>query len=330
MKKSLPKKELRWQKEQKERKNKKRLSPLWTWLGIFSLLIFLGLVFKAYKVIKESRWDGKGRLNLVLVSSPVLIVSLEPEEPSLSGFSIPNETQLEVVYGYGKYQMESVYRLGELEKKENLLAESIQENFALPIDGWLVSENIRISAEEDIRNKLSEILISCLKDGRKTNLTKWDLIRIFVQIKKVRSHKINFFDLSKISVLLKTTLPDRTEVFEIDQNRLDPLVQKYFFDPIIRKEKMLFEVLNGTDHPKLGERAGRIISGLGGEVVSIGNSQEKVEECQIQTIREKKTFHSVKKIANIFNCQLLEKEEEGKAEVTLIVGENYWKKLFQK
>lgn len=329
MKKGLPKKESRWQREQKERKNKKRLSPLWTWLGLFLLLIVFGLFFKAYRVVKESRWDGKGRATVVLASEQVLVFSLEPSEPSLSVFLIPKGTQVEVIYGYGKYRVEAIHKLGQLEGKDELLSQSIQESFGLPVDGWVANKDIEIG-DEDIKSKLSEVLILALKNGKKTDLTKWDLIRLWMQMKKVRSHKVNFIDLSKISVLTKTTLPDGSQIFMIDQNRLDPLVQKYFADPTVRKERLLIEVLNGTDHLKLGERAARVINSLGVEVVSVGNTQERVEQCQIRTVENKKNLYTVGKIAKIFGCHLEEKKEEGKADVTLIVGEAYWRKFSQK
>jgi len=319
-----------WQKEQKEKKKKRNLIFIRLWIFIIGFLVLLSLFWKTYDTLRKSVWDGKNRINFVLSGDEVVLISFAPEEPSLALLPLPKGLQIDVIYGYGKYRVEAVSSLGELEKKDNLLPASLQENFGVPVEGWMIS-----SSKFKVKSsKLKEEILDELKRqmwGRgKTNLNRWDLLRLWWGIRKLRPGDIGVLDLEKSNMILTVALPDKTTVFGVDFDQLDLKIQKFFGDSLLKKENLSIEVLNGTSHRGLAERAARLLTNIGGRVVWVGNSELQIANCRLQIEKNKKRAYTVKKISKIFNCQLEEKKEEGRAEITLTLGEDYWQKLNQR
>ncbi len=315
--------EQRWQKEKEQKRRKRNLIFIRLWIFIAGFLILLSLFWKTYDTLRKSIWDGKNRINFVLSGDEVVLISFAPEEPSLTLLPLPKNLQIDVIYGYGKYRVEVVSSLGELEKKDNLLPASLQENFGVPVEGWIVSTS---DSKEEILRELGRQIL-----GRgKTNFSRWDLVRLWWGISKLRPGEIEILDLGRLNILSSVKLPDGTTVFQIDFGQLDLKIQKIFSDSLIKKENFSIEVLNGTSYRGLAERGARIVANTGGRVVWVGNSELQIADCRLQIEKNKKRAYTVKKISKIFNCQLEEKKEGGRAEITLILGEDYWQKLNQR
>jgi len=319
----------RWQREQNGRKNKKKKRVIGYWLLGIGILLIVGLAFEGLQIFRHSLWDGKTRINFVLAGEETSLVSFGPTEEELVNLAIPAGTQIEVTHGYGKYRIEAVWKLGKQEKRKELLVESLQENFGVPVEGWIYTTESRGQRTDTREELLSDIRKQILGKGE-TNLSKWDLVRLWWQVKKVRFDRAKSVDLSKISVLISSASPDGTQIWEIDKSSLDAYLARLVSEPKIREENLAVEVLNGTTHSGLAEQGARIISNIGGEVSWVGNSDIKYQKSNIKSRKEQKNSFTVQQIMKIFNAEWEEKEEEGRAEITLILGEDYWQKLNQK
>lgn len=323
----------RWQKEQKEKKQKRNFLVVRLWLFVICLLLLGGITFKVFQLVRASLWNGRDRINFVLKGEETILASFEPSQESVSLILIPGQTLLEVCHGYGKYKVEAIPGLEKLEKREALLAESVQESLGVPVDGWIGEmSNVKCSASggSNVKEKILCEIGNQIFQKKITNFSRWDLARLWWEIKKVKAGNTEVLDLGKLNVLTQSKLPDGTTVFEIDSSRLDPLIQKYLSDFALKQEGFSIEVLNGTTHLGLAEKGARILSNLGGEVVWVGNSEASSEKCVVGSGKNKKGTYTVRKIIKIFGCSWQEKKEEGKAEITVILGEDYWRKLNQK
>lgn len=326
-----------WQREQKKKKEKKRLKFVsYFFLGtIFFLLVAVG--FKAVSLLREGRWDGKSKLTIAINSEPILIASFNPAEKTFNLLAIPGNTYIKTIHGYGLYRAETLWKLGEVEKlKGELFAGSLQEFFGVPIDGWLTIADkglapLKLPNLGDnlaIKKFFLESVWDSIKDCSQTNLTSWDLIRLWWGTKGIRLNKINLVELEKTNLISKTTLPDGEFVWEVNLTLSDQLLNKLFSDRKITGENLPIAIYNGTTYSGLANQASRIVSNIGGQVVKVGDKPEKLESCQLRTTEVNFKKYTSQKLLKIFQCQYqgLETGDE-QAEIILILGNDYGRKL---
>lgn len=286
----------------------------------FLLLIVFG--YKIYGSLSKSIWDGQNRLNLVFNppagGQPVLVASFNPEGKSVSILIIPNGTLIETIEGHGEYRVESLYRLGELENKGwELLSGSIQEYLGIPIDAYASISNLAPPAPRESKDFILASLRFLIGNGE-TNLTRWDLTRLWWGIKGVREDKINIINLEETGASVEVILPDGTKASKVDPQRLEQIASQFFVDEKIKKEDLTIVVLNATDQPGLANKGARLIRNIGGRVVGIGDTEN--EKCEIRSGKKHKNTYTVRKLSRIFNCRWEGEDlENQRAEIVLIL-----------
>jgi len=327
-----------WQKAQRRQKVKRRFASVRKILGLIGLVLLLGGGIQFWRSWQQGLWNGRERLTLVFDATPVLVVSFDPEPKTLSLLLIPRETYIQTIHGYGAYRLGSIFQLGELEGYGGeLLAGSLEEYLGTPVQAYA---NLAVTCPETAgqvkavarcQKNLLTALRSLLNGNGQTNLTKWDLVRLWWGIRGVRFDKIRRLDLQETGLVKEITLPDETTALTVDPHQLDRLVADWFADTSLKREDLSIGVFNATDHPGLAQRAARLISNLGGRVVEVGDWQEKEEECQLRcqpSILKKET---ARRLLSLFHCRYGgEQIEEKQAAIILILGENYWRKLTEK
>ena len=314
----------------KIKKNKKRK---WLFLLFALILLFFSffIFFKIFISINKSLWDGKSQFNLVINSQPVMVVSFSHSGKAINILSIPDGTFVEAIHGYGSYRSESLYKLGEIkERGGELLRGSFQEYFGVNLEGYLTGGQYQ---PEKLKMKafLLNNFLNALYGKEETNLTNWDLLRSWWQVKKIREDKIFVMDLGQSSVSQEVDLPDGSKAMKIETERLTKIINQLFIDGGLKKEDLTIAVLNKTKHFGLANNASKIINNIGGRVVQVSNLQNQniVEEgCEVKSEKKDKNSYTVEKLKNIFNCHWLEKEgDEQRAKIILLLGEDYWRKL---
>lgn len=314
-------------------------------LFLIFLIILIGLGYKIYGVWHQRLWYGQNRLNLVVETQPIFVVSLAPGE-KLAILLIPDDTFVEVIRDFGFYRIKSIYNLGELYESNEvtkynlgqlegrggeLLLGSTQEFLGVPLDGYALMENLKLKVGQDgetVKKLLLSQIWLLLKSGHKTNLTAWDLIVFWWQLKKIRPSKITLVDLGQLDVCSETTLADGSRAVKADLERLNQVVSQLFEDEKIGVEDLAISVLNGTGRPGLAKRGARLISNLGGQVVEIGDWQPAVSNCQLRGAKPQVKSYTAQKLKSIFNCQWSTEDLAGhRADLVVILGEDYWQKL---
>lgn len=292
-------------------------------LSVFFLLGFIKLLF----MINGSLWNDNYRLNiLVKQDSDLSLMTVEPKEPLLNVLKIPLNLYLEVPYGYGNYQAQALTKLEAMEKKPNLVIKTIQENLAIYLDGQIEFDLGNLSDKRETEKKLFGLIF---KRG-KTNFSSWDILRLWWKIRSLKENEYKYLDLKKMVLTTTQKLPDKSEIYLLDQATFDMKIQKIFIDPAVRLENLTVEILNGTDHPGLAEKAARILTNASISVVSTGNSETKTAKTYFETEKKLSRSRTAAIIEKVLNCARREKTEDRRADVTIIIGEDYFQFLTQK
>ncbi|MDP3998213.1 MAG: LytR C-terminal domain-containing protein [bacterium] len=311
-----------------------------SWLKpAFWAFVFLALIFSVGFTVNTARkaiWDGRGRINIVIDARDIYFLSFSPKEKKLLVVQTPQNVYIEAPHGFGSYPFGAIYDLGELEKKggETLML-TAREFFAAPVGAWmkLPQGQLEIRDSASAKKELGQILRqSFLPPGGgiqlKSNLTIVDQVRLWWAIKQVRADKVSFLNLEGNGIFSDLTLADESSVLTPNLSKLDSLLSPFLAEEGVRDELLKIEILNSTGEAGLGNRVSRIISNLGGEVISIDNQEEKVDRCLIRVRKEEKGRKTAQRLQEIFNCNLTREETlESRVDLIFVVGRDYWQQL---
>jgi len=270
---------------------------------IVGLLFFVG--FKSAKQVKNSPlWYFK-KINLALIGEEsVSIFSLEGSDSRLLEFSFQEKADLP--RGFGEYELGKVYRLGELEKRGGQLTlETFQNSLNIPVMGYFYQDGL--NAENFTSPAyFKKIVNQSIKKRVKTNLRLTDLLVLYFRGKK----------LSPV-------------LFKKYQYKDGP--DDFFKDEQVRREALAVEILNGTQHPGLAQKAAVFWENLGGRVIRVADYSEQLTKSLLVVRGRSSKSYSYKIIKNFFKSDCRELSEgESRADMTLILGEDYWKTMTEK
>lgn len=209
------------------------------------------------------------RFAVVMVTSPVRVWVWDKERGGGVVISIPDDTRIPTVYG--TYPVSSVWKLGELDRKDELLlARSLSEVLGIPIK-WYIGPN-------------------------RTNVPFPLLFHI-----RMTSQKGKIIDAS--SALREVVLPDGSTQQELDESKFERILGNAFEVKKVREEALPIAVYNTTKTPALGTRMGRMITHLGGNVLVVGNSTQVVSDtCLITGKKETVKMYTAVFLAKELGC----------------------------
>lgn len=336
----------RRKKDWKEIQSKGRIAKKTKW-GLIALSLILGLLIFAQGVkftkslfspwqSKNQRnylWSGDFNINILIKAKQISLLSFSPHNQKITIIDIPDTTYLEVSRGFGKWMISSIYDLGQSQKESGggqLLKDTVVNLFGLPIDGFLnfspkYSQSQTTEIVSEIRkNPLT--LITMLPD-LKTDLTPFELIRLKWGMSKVRFDKIKQINLEKASLLQKEKLADGTEVLTADLVKLDSILSD-LIDPTIQSEHKTIAIFNSTEHGGLAQKAARLITNLGGDVIITSNGQKRFAKTQI-TGEKSRTLQRLRQIFETDDTIELTQQDlvSSRAQINIFLGEDYFDQL---
>lgn len=317
------KKESRWQREQIQRRKGQTLRMIKWVLTLIFFILLVGIGWRIAGAFKNSVWDGKNRLNLVLNIKPTSLVSFDPGSQSIDFLIIPNGTYIEAVGGYGPYRIEKIYSLAEVEGKGmELISKSLETYFGLPVDGWLVGNE---ELTNGVKQLLSRLFFQAFKNTSLTNLSRWDLVRLWLMTNRTRAHRVGTINLGETTVAEKFTLPDGVQATRIDDQRLSRVISNLFTDERIRQENLAIALMNASGETGLAAKGAKLVGNIGGRLVEVGDWSEKLEICQIQATPTAKKSYTGKKLAQVFGCQFgTDLTQEGRWDLLVILTQSDW------
>jgi hypothetical protein len=306
----------------------------------FVLVVFvLATVFVGWSIYTHRVWKGSERITFVLQElepsasdSGVYVVSYLTSDDALAVVSFPEGMKIEAIGGYGPWRVESLYPLGEMEGKGGeLLAQSLAEFFGIKIDGWLVVDSLGSEIDENkARTTLRRMIGKTLVSRGKTNLGIWDLFALWRAIGVVRINDVEWVNFSQAGAVSEELQPDGTKMFIANLELVNDLSQRLFSQPELMEEGLAITVLNATSHRGLGASVARRIRNMGGEVVSVSDAHRSQKVTKLLVSQEKllESF-SVKLLSDTFLIDEVSGGEtsQQRADVLIVVGEDYWTRL---
>lgn len=255
---------------------------------IFFILVFfliiVSLLFKLTILIQNSKFDGKHSFILVLngtkdKANQKQLINFAPDKSSISILDVGS--------------------------KENNIGKFLE----VPIDG-----NIRILKNEsnsllrEGSNKNIEGLISTAvfgKDSYNDNLTILDKIRLLIFAKSIQQHNILYKQIS--------------DQDNLSEEMMDKISNQFFSDSLITEEKVSIQIINGTGVSGLGNRLSRLISNIGGNVISVSSSDQEFNTSEISYSTDSYTLQRISKILK-FNTSKI--KENAISDITIKIGKD--------
>ncbi len=319
-----------------------------SFIGLGKLFSFITDLKKPidHSTSKTRSWDSKTNLNGVVISSVVQLFSVNPQEKKLIILTLPDETYMDLPFGFGKYPTRSIYGLGQNESPPmggRLIQETLKATLGMPIDGYIYLEDGW--ADKSFSQAISEIEQNPFKalsfiSSVQSDFSTLELYRLLMLVRQVRSDNISVLDLAQSSITKSLLLPDGTRGYGIDPSKSDLLIQDEAKDVRLADEVLSVGIINATTHPKLAEGVARIITNMGGRVTFTSTLETKLESSIVMG----KDSYTKTRLAQIFSpecanvakpwfglmqkskCAINDPEvESSRADVTVVLGEDYYK-----
>lgn len=334
-----------WKTTTVDSKKKKQNKLAFIVLGIVIGVLLLGQAIKfvdnLFEPITKSAfvltnfWDGNSNLNLVLRSKDITVLSYDPFEKKVSLVNIPQETYVDVPGGYGKWQVRSIFDLGQTGKTpkgDKLLADSMSSLLGLPIDGVIDLNTLPQTPYDFVKDLKNNPFSAVMTIGKiSSSLTKIEFLSLAYSLTKVRLDKITNLDLGNFNLLSKKTISDGTTVLVAEPLLLDNFIIDKFSESKIRQEQISIAVFNGTSTPGLAQKVARIITNMGGDVIISTNATAQFQKTFITSSLTNKSY-TLDRLVKIFNlgcsnrqnCDKIPNNEvSSRAQVNLVLGEDF-------
>lgn len=291
-----------WPTSSTEKSKSKKVKLALLVLGFVVLLILIGKiisiinnfsqpVYAESNIYRSHVWKKGSNINIVIKTDSISVLSFNPIDKKATVIDLPPSLYINVPGGFGNWRLESIYSLGQSEKDKiggKLLKRSVAGFLGIPIEGY-------ISFSNEYEHKKVTELIASLRDGLwngfamikflKTDLTPRELLDLNLALNSIRFDKIESYDLAKMNILDESKLSDGTNAFTSDSTRIDGFSQK-LADTNIVSEKLSIAVFNATNVSGLAQKAARIISNLGGNVIISTNAVNKLQKSMIVVKKE--------------------------------------------
>ena len=148
---------------------------------------------------------------------------------------------------------------------------------------------------------------------------------------RIKSEQAETIDISQTTSVQKDTLPDKSEVYRANTEFLDAFVLKKIANPKYLKETTSWEVYNGTDNTGLGSEIARIVANSGFLVSGVRQAQQMYNTSFISVRPGLAITDSVKEFSHYFDLPLKQETDfHNRADVVFVVGNDFWKKYFQR
>ncbi|MCG2691573.1 LytR C-terminal domain-containing protein [Microgenomates group bacterium] len=267
--------------------------------GFIGFTLVLILSSWLIRGVKASQWDGQGQFGWVIQAEEIRVKIIIPNQKKLITLIIPNNTMVQVGFGFGEYRLNKVYELGKLENQAGkVLTRTIQEFLGVRIKGWQV--------------------------GTKSNLSWWDKFRLkWLEALAVNQTKV--IELKDKAAWQPEHLSDASLIYRVNQVWLDELVHQEIFDQEISQEGLTVAVLNASGVDGVANNIGRLISNLGIEVRLVSNLAVQDQSEVVISQKSLKDTKTLKKIVDSLGIDTVRVGDilEQRSDVVVIIGRDY-------
>jgi hypothetical protein len=309
----------------------KRIRKVALWFGV---IVGLWMIVVILGQIKSSQLLGKKwRTAIVFRTNPVVVVSFKYQTPDEDmAITLPSAVLAHVPFGYGPYRLESVWRLGELEKRPSLFASTVADLLGIPMQGWVGSasiDDLNDVSKGSILNQLKRrySLVKLLFGQVSTELNYLDRLIIGWRLARMGAQSVRIFETHENPALFfDSHLPDGSAVKEVNEDALSLFLEQRFEDTQVRGEGVRIKVYNTTQTAGIGQRFARYISNFGGKVIGVANNSLEIKGCLIRLQKAQQSAKIVAFLERTFACTIQIREESLEADIEVYTGMDFGKR----
>lgn len=282
-------------------------------LVVTFLLLAVGAAAKIYQSWQNKVWIEGARISVVIPLADPTVYSYDPQNQTVTSFSIPKTTEITLAGEYGNWPAGSAWQLGVNENKAWLLSASIQKSLGLPVDAWVGQVGIFDKAP-----------LSFLLEG-KTNLTFFDRLRLVAAVGKVGRLGRNQLDLVKLGVLKKTELADGQDGYIVVSEKIESVLDVLRDDRIFAEGKTV-RIVNASGKSGLGAQGKRTATLLGLRVIGVDTGRQAFGGVCRLSAKQAATGLVYRRLMQVFGCEPSGQLPQGPADFEITIGEEFAKR----
>lgn len=276
-----------------------RMKPRIVGPGICIIVLCLSIV-----LVKLLLPSFPYRQSILLAGDPFAIASFSADRSRVVLATIPRDTDIPAVYGYGRYSLSSIERLDRLDNRRgNLLTHSTAHAFGVPLF-WHVT--VSPDAPKDSLQRLRSVfhwasIIDRVFNRIDTSIPFFTWISYVFAVQNLHTDSVETIDFG--NALSPMPLPDGSTSTQLDESKLDFLFGQSFVDSGVRAEGHTVAVYNSTSIPQVAQRASRMMAYMGIQLVFVGNSESDLKECVVHGTPDVLRSTTAKFIRSYFHCR---------------------------
>lgn len=297
---------------------------------VFVFVVFgVALVF-----VQHAMRPAPYRQSFVIAGNPARVVSWNAAKNQVTMLDVPEEVMIDATGGYGSYRLGSLFTLDHLEHKNGVLyTSSVSDAIGLPVS-WYIDPGTSIgqAADVDVVRSLFSLknVWRMLTHQMDTSMPFSTWMSFMFAASSLSSDSVTAINARNAYV--DTTLADTSVVKKLDPSRLDYLIDNAFMDTGLRAEGLTIGVYNTTSVPSVGERAARVMSHLGLQLVSVGNAAKEQTTCTVSGSAAALSSKTAQFIRDYFHCQnatAISGNQSTVADISLYLGTLYASQFLQ-
>lgn len=270
----------------KNKKKKSNLRIALIFFVIFFLLILTSFIFKFVAVLQKGKFDSSQFTIVVSSGHPYIdIISLSPDVNSAS-----------------------------IIKVTGVNPNNVGKILGAPVDAHILFNNNyeEINSYNDIEKLFGKMIFNC---GCKSDLTIMDELRSYFFTKKLVASSVKTKEIK---------IPGK-ELTDTDYLGIDKELFQYFTDNSMVKEGLTIEIVNGTGVFGLGNRLARVVTNMGGDVVSVSTSDSLINQSEISYFGDKS--YTVKRLTKLLGYRETKMTQKEISDVKIVIGKNSLSRL---
>lgn len=313
------------------------------WQSILAVFIAIILGFAALngvlktltfsRYLGDSHWNINDSFVLSMGTSPPSVFVFQKDPRRMAFMTLDANTNLETgIVGEPIKKLDEIILSGGKD-----LTRSLTFAFGTKITNYMVFENPKELNQENAEGMFKSfaspltpivILISGVNGNVKdTNITRIDMIKLWWQLKSLRTDELKLVDLSPYKQEIITD--GNEKVLGVDDVSLNRQIRKYLEDFHISEEDYKVKIINLTGSPRAGQLAYDFATSWGIDKIEL----EKDDELVVSTTVVSKNSNSKAStyLANIFDCDIKDDGGGGGDEelITVYLGSDFKDKYFQ-
>ena len=267
-----------------------------------------------------------GRVNvLVYTGTDAVVIALD--KTAARALYFPSDVYIETAQGAGKYPVNKLTKLAELNEGGDRFIEASFERFlAVPIDIYIFTSR---EISPDSLSGLVKFKDTFSSKDLKTSLTRPAKFQLWWQLNRINVPKENIIDVTKTRTVSTVEQADGVEINEADARFLPVKLQQYFIEIPLAQEQFKFVVYNTSGTPGLARLASNMLENMGTDVILLENKSDNTADCTLHVSEEDAETITVARVTQVFGCEVIrDSSSPGDKVASIYLGEQFSKLMF--